>query len=132
MFITLKKLATYYFLFLALATFAYVRTARQAKPILAMTMLWASLWWVILGAKRGLVWWHPAYANFDRFGPLMVLGPPMCLYFGLATTTRWVRLLAFAIAMRCVARVDLRSRAAQHCRWAWSCCGYGCGPIASA
>lgn len=95
-----KQLTLYYVL--VLGTMSFVRTAKQATPILAMFFMWQYLWWVGLGAKAGLVGWHPAYANYDGYGPLMVLGMPLAVSFGLAVKSRKLKWLAFATAGGCV------------------------------
>lgn len=94
-----KQLFLYYVL--ALATLTFVRTARQALPIIGMFFVYQYIWWD-QGALSGLVSWHPTNSNYDGFGPLMAIAIPTCFYFALATKNRPMRLVAVAIGAVCV------------------------------
>jgi len=89
---------------LAVATLVYVRTARQAVPILAM-LAGQFLWWAIWARTSGAVPWNPTLSNFDGFGGLMVQGAGICFWFGLATRSPQLRLALFALAAYCVVGV---------------------------
>ena len=90
---------------LAVATLGWVKDARVARPILLMLFVGQFLWWGILGVVHGRVDWHPNLANFDGYGPMMVMGIGMAFYFGLATRERRIRWLAFLAAGLSVAGV---------------------------
>jgi len=97
--IGLQTLAFYYIL--AVATAAYVKTPKQAYPILVM--LWVRfIWWAIWARGSGQVPWHPSLSNFDGFGGLMVHGAALCFWFALAVPTRRLRILLFALSAYCV------------------------------
>ena len=98
----LQYLITYYAL--AVATSIYIRTPRDAMPIIVM-MYMRFLWWAIWGRGAGLVFWHPSLQNADGFGGLMVMGVATCFWFALATTSRWQRLLLFALTGYCTVGV---------------------------
>jgi O-antigen ligase len=96
----LKKLWIFYTL--ALGTLAFIRTPADALPILGMAFLYQNLWWALLGARHGLVAWHPTNGNYDGFGPLMVIGIPLSFYYGLAAKRTWPRRLGFFTAGLCL------------------------------
>ncbi|HEY2806924.1 MAG TPA: O-antigen ligase family protein [Gemmatimonadales bacterium] len=98
-FIVVKLLIVYYVL--ALATMANVANAKQAVPIICGALFWQNIWWVVLGAKSGLVKWHPTLANYDGYGPLMDVSLGSTYYFALATTHKRTRTIAFLTAMGC-------------------------------
>jgi len=85
----------------AIATLSLVRTPRQAIPILLMLGVYQFAWWGVLGAKLGLVSWHPVLGNYDGFGPLMVVGIACALHFGLAAQSRPMRYFSFLVAAMC-------------------------------
>ena len=95
-----KALIVYYTL--ALATMTLVRTAKQAVPIILMALAVQYGVWVVLGARTGQVLWHPAYFNYDSFGPLMVLGMAGLYWVGMATKNRRWRRVAFLVAAGCI------------------------------
>jgi O-antigen ligase len=95
-----KGVFAYYVL--ALATLTVVRTAREAVPIVLWGLLFQYVWWVVLGAKNGLVPWHYSYANYDGFGPMMVVGMASTFYMGMATKNPRLRALAFFTAGGCL------------------------------
>jgi len=87
---------------MAVATLTFVRSAREAVPIVWWGLLAQYVWWVGLGAKDGEVPWHPSYANYDGFGPMMVMGMASTFYVGMAAKDRRVRTLAFVAAAGCL------------------------------
>ena len=95
-----KQLILYYIL--ALATVTLVRTPRDALPIVVILLVGQFAWWDLHGALRGLIPWHPTYANYDGFGPLMVIGTSCAFYFGLAARRTGLRRISFAVAGACV------------------------------
>jgi O-antigen ligase len=69
--------------------------------------------WGLLGARTGLVEWHPTLANYDGFGPLMVIGGGLCSFLILATKQRWLRyVLGFTVALCVVGTVASFARGA--------------------
>jgi O-antigen ligase len=94
-----KALLLYYVF--ATGTLSFVRTPRQSVPILLLLGIYQFAWWSVLGAKGGGVLWHPSLANFDAFGPLMVIGTTCSLHFGLAARSGATRYVAFAVAAMC-------------------------------
>lgn len=93
------------FYILTLATLAWVKDARQARPIILMMFVGQFLWWGVFGVLHGAVPWHSNLANFDGYGPMMGMGIGMAFYFGLSTTNKRLRNLAFLAALLCVAGV---------------------------
>lgn len=89
-----KKLALY--LLLAIATAVVVRTPRQVMPIVMLFVFQYVVWGVY--AVSGRVPWHPVHANFDGFGPLMVMGMGICYYSALATKDRRLKWICFGMA----------------------------------
>lgn len=87
---------------IALATLTIVRDARATVPIVLWALLGQFAWWVAIGAKNGLVSWDFALANYDSFGPLMVIGMATCYYAGMAMRSRKARVLAFLLAGGCL------------------------------
>ena len=81
---------------------AFAGNARRIVPILRAAFLWQFVWWVALGAYKGRVDWHPALANYDSYGPLMVIGIGSAYFFGLATNHKKERMLAFATSIGCI------------------------------
>src|SRR6266851_3737666 len=89
----------------AIGTLSFVRTARQAIPILLSLGIFQFAWWGVLGAKSGLVAWHPVLGNYDDFGAAMDIGMGCALGFGFAARSRPLRYLGFAVAAVCAAGV---------------------------
>ena len=98
-----KSLMVFYTL--ALVTVSYIRTPREAWPLVVMMFLWQWAWWLAWGLVPGQVWWHPDLANHDSFGPLMVIGTGICLYFAQAVSDRWLRRIGYLCALLCVGAV---------------------------
>jgi O-antigen ligase len=96
--LTMKLLLIYYLL--VLGTLHYVRTARQAVPIVGL-YFFQYLWWVLHARASGRVAWHPEYANYDSYGPLILMGLGTSFYFAQAAGTRRLRLLGYAVAAGC-------------------------------
>ena len=122
-FVVVKLLVAYYVL--AIGSLAFVRKARQAVPIVAGVLLWQFVWWVVLGVKNGIVSWHPSLNNYDGYGPLMSIGIGTTYYYGMSTSNRRERWLAFAVSGGCVvglvssyARGAVLAGAAVFC-WIW-------------
>jgi len=90
------------FYVITLATLTMVRNAKQAVPIIVWALVGQYTMWAALGAKSGLVYWHFAYANYDGFGPLMVLGLGSSFYAGMAIKSKKWRRLAFLTAGLCI------------------------------
>lgn len=95
-----KALVAYYVL--AAGSLALLKTIPQSVPIVAGQMMYSYVWWIVLGAKSGLVSWHPALGNYDGFGPLMVCGIGSCYYFGAATQNPRERKIAYLAALGCL------------------------------
>ena len=93
------------FCVLAVATLAWIKDYRQARPIILMLFLGQFVWWGTLGLGHGEVDWHPNLSNYDSYGPMMVIGIGLSFYFALATKNRRLRRFAFATAAVCVAGV---------------------------
>lgn len=77
----LAKLIVGYTL-LGLATFAFVKTPRQAMPIVLLYVFQYG-WWELHAGTSGLVAWHYSYGNYDAYGPLMVQAVTLCYFCGL-------------------------------------------------
>lgn len=97
-----QMLLLYYLL--VIATVNFVRTPRQALPILLMFPL-QYFWWAIHARASGQVEWHSIYANFDGFGPLAVMGMGLCFYFALSAKSKAFKWLNFILAGYCVVGV---------------------------
>lgn len=95
-----KQLLIYYVLLVG--TLRFVRTPRQAMPIVLMVLVFQFAWWSAIGDKNGLVAWDVVYSNYDSFGPLMVMGITSAAYAGLAARSRRMRRFAFLTAALCV------------------------------
>src|ERR1051325_9188170 len=67
-----KQAVMYYIL--ALGLVAFVKTPKQAVPMIQALMLGQFVWWVVWGIKNGGVVWHYQWFNYDGYGPLMALG----------------------------------------------------------
>ena len=94
-----QNLLIYYAL--ALATAVYVRTARQAMPIIVMLFLqfaWHGFW----ARTQGLVPWHPTLANYDGFGSLVVQGAGLCFFFAMAAHGKKMKVFLYLLAGYCV------------------------------
>jgi O-antigen ligase len=97
--VSLLFLMNYYAL--ALATAVYIRTARQAMPI--VIMLFAQFaWYAVWAGAKGLVPWHPTLANYDGFAGLMVHGAGLCYWFAVAAKGKKTKLFLYALAGYCV------------------------------
>ncbi len=96
----LKQLFLYYVL--TIGTLTFVRRPQEAVPIVLLVLLYQFIWWCAHGASAGRVPWHYATANYDGFGPLMVMGLTGCIYCGLALTPRRLRMAALLTAGACV------------------------------
>ena len=97
--VSLLFLLNYYAL--ALATSVYIRTARQAMPI--VIMLFAQFaWYGVFAGAKGLVPWHPTLANYDGFAGLMVHGAGLCYYFAVAARSRRMKIFLYLLAAYCV------------------------------
>lgn len=101
--VPIKTLFVYYVF--ALATISFIRTPKEAWPLLAIMFVWQWVWWLGWGLVPGQVSWHPELANHDAFGPLMVIGSGMCLYFAQAVRVKWLRTLGYVCAVLCVGGV---------------------------
>ncbi|HEX9729998.1 MAG TPA: O-antigen ligase family protein [Gemmatimonadales bacterium] len=86
---------------LGVATAVFVRTARQAVPIVAMLFV-QFIWWALHARNMGLVPWHPGLRNYDGFGGLMVQGVAVSVWCGMATRSPWLRRLLLGLAAYCV------------------------------
>ena len=98
-----KILMVYYTI--SLITVSYLRTPREAWPVLAMMFLWQWAWWLVWGLVPGQVGWHPDLANHDAYGPVMVIGAGVCVYFAQAVRDRRLRIIGYALALLCVGGV---------------------------
>ena len=86
---------------IAVATVLFVRTPMDALPILGMVVA-RFAWFGFFAGASGHVNWDPFTANTNDFGGLMVQGVALCFWFGMATRTRWQRLLLFGLALYCI------------------------------
>jgi O-antigen ligase len=93
------------FYVLAVATLAWVKDARQARPIILLFFVGQFLWWGVFGVVNGAVVWHANLSNYDGYGPMMVMGIGLAFYFGLAAGNQRLRWLGFAVAALSVAGV---------------------------
>lgn len=93
-----KIIIVFYILFVA--SLLLINTPQRLIPVLFMVVgqFW---WWGWHSGMTGVVWWHPTYANFDGFGPLVVIGLPLCLFFGLASKSTLYRLSGFFLGGFC-------------------------------
>lgn len=97
---TVQPFVLYYLL--AVGTFIFVRSVRQATPIFVMMFFLQFIWWQYHARTAGRVYWHPSLANFDGYGPLMVMGIAFAFYFAYAVRSRWLRWIGLAVAAGCV------------------------------
>jgi O-antigen ligase len=97
---TVKMLLLYYLM--ALGMVVFVKTPKQVTPFIAAMMGWQFLWWTLWGDASGLVIWHPQYANYDGYGPLMALGVAASFHLGMALTSRWQKLVMYGTSLLCV------------------------------
>jgi hypothetical protein len=100
--LALQTMIAYYGL--AVGTAVFVRTPRQAVPILLLVAT-RFLWWALWSGTKGNVPWDPTMMNPDGFGGLMVQGTAICYWFAMATKVRWQRYLMLGLAVYCVAGV---------------------------
>ncbi len=109
---------------IGVATAVYVRTPKQALPILFMLFAQYA-WYGIFARTSGLVPWHPTLSNYDAYGALMVQGAGLCFWFAFAAQSKKMRYLLFALAAACVLGVVASfARAAFLCLiavagWVW-------------
>ena len=97
---------------LVTGTAALVDTARRAELLLLAYGL-QFVWWGLWGSLTGLVYWHPALANFDGFGAWMVIGGGLCSFLILASDNKWLRrALMLAVALCAVGVVASFARGA--------------------
>jgi hypothetical protein len=89
---------------MALATAVYIRTPRQAMPIVWM-LFGQFAWFAVWAGTRGLVPWHPTLSNYDGFGSMMVQGAGLCYWFGAAATNRRMKMFLYGLAAYCVVGV---------------------------
>ncbi len=94
------QLIVYYVLGLGLVR--AIRTPRAAGPILFMLCISQYFWWGGFGVWKGDVSWHPDFANFDGYGPLMASGVGPAYYYATATTSPRAKKLALFAASLCV------------------------------
>jgi O-antigen ligase len=98
--VPLKELIWYYALGLCLLRI--VRTPQAAAPMLSVLCVGQYFWWAAWGLKSGGVSWHPDFANYDAFGPLMAVGVGPAYFYAGATTDRKKRIWSLIAAMLCV------------------------------
>lgn len=82
-----------------------VKTPRQAIGFFSLLCVVQYLWWAAMGLRQGMVPWHPNLANFDGYGPLMVIGVGPAYFYAMSVpkgTRRNIGLLASGL---CVAGV---------------------------
>ncbi len=92
---TTQNIQLYYLL--AVATLMFVRTARDALPIILLFILQYA-WWAFHAPLKNAIRWHPLYANPDGFGSLMVLGVGFCMLIAYASRSKWLQRLGFLLA----------------------------------
>ncbi len=90
------------FLVLGLGTIAFVKNPRRVEQILGIAMLWEFVFYGLLGARSGLVWWHPSLANFDGFGPLMVIGLGGVAHYALGHPGGRIKWIAYGATLLCL------------------------------
>jgi O-antigen ligase len=95
--------AVIFYYTITLATLTLVRTARDALPIIVLSLAVQYAVWVLLGVRSGAVAWHPAYFNYDSYGPLMLLGMTGLFYVGMGTRNKRWRYGAWLLAGLCIA-----------------------------
>lgn len=83
---------------MALATAVYVKTVKQAMPIILMMAL-QFLWFAIFARERGIVMWHPTLSNHDGFGSFSVIGVGMCYWFGASAKDKRLKWLFYGLAL---------------------------------
>lgn len=86
---------------LALATAVYIKSPRQALPILAL-LVGQFAWYAVFSGTTGRVMWHPTLANFDGYGNLMVQGAALTYWFAVAARGRKLKLFLYGLASYCV------------------------------
>ena len=88
---------------LSILTMSAVKSARDAAPIVAWTLLFQYTWWTLVGAIPGRVTWHTlAYDNYDSFGPMMAIGIGAAFFMAMGAKNRRVRLIGFATTAGCI------------------------------
>ncbi len=83
---------------LGVATFFFIKNARQLLPIIYMLCFYQFLWWEMNARASGVVWWHPTLVNPDGYGPLMVMGMALTYFFALSTSSKTMRWIAFLLS----------------------------------
>lgn len=96
----LRAMILYYLV--ALGVMKSVKTPRQAIAIFFLLCVGQYLWWGVMGIKDGMVTWHPNLANFDGYGPLMVIGVGPAYFYGMSVPKGRRRNLAFFASALCV------------------------------
>ena len=82
---SIRGTMAYYFL--AVGSLIFLNSPRHAVTLI-MLITGQYLWWGFESGITGAVWWHPFYANYDGYGPLVLIGMPLCFFVGMAARAR--------------------------------------------
>ena len=96
---SIRGTMAYYFL--AVGTLMFLNSPRHVVTLI-MLVTGQYIWWGFESGISGAVWWHPFYANYDGYGPLVLVGMPLCFFVGMAAKARWIRNVCFFLAAFCV------------------------------
>jgi hypothetical protein len=102
--INLARIVVIYLLLyytVAVATAVYVKTPRQAMPIVLMIALQFA-WFAFFAGTQGIVSWHPTLSNHDGYGSFAVAGVGICYWFAVGAKERKWKLLFYALALHAV------------------------------
>jgi O-antigen ligase len=83
------------------ALLMFVRRPRDAVVIIGLFVVQYA-WWAVHARGSGLVRWHSWMGNHDEFGAFMAMGVGILFYIGLASGTKWIRWVCWALAAYCV------------------------------
>jgi len=87
-----------YMTILFTASVAFLDSPSKISGILKIYLI-AFAWMGIQGIPSGKIWWHPLLANEDSYGPMMVISIAFSYFFGLATSSRTWRWIAWGILL---------------------------------
>ncbi|MGH7678106.1 MAG: O-antigen ligase family protein [Gemmatimonadaceae bacterium] len=97
--LSFQSLLIYYAI--TVGTAVYIKTARQAIPIVMMLVLQFA-WYGMFAQTRGLVPWHSTLSNYDGFGGLMVMGAGLCYWFAVGSRNKRLKMFLYALTAYCV------------------------------
>lgn len=87
--------------FLGVGSLIFLNSPRHVVTLI-MIITAQYVWWGFESGVSGAVWWHPFYANYDGYGPLVLVGMPLCFFVGLSARTRWIKYGCFFLATFCI------------------------------